>query len=64
MRIIKQLLTEALLLSLTGAALGVGLAYLSLGKIVATLPQYAYPHEAAIGVNVPVLCFSVCVRCV
>jgi len=61
LRIVQQLVTEALLLSLTGAALGVGLAYLSLGKIVATLPQYAYPHEAAIGVNVPVLCFSVCV---
>ena len=60
-RIIKQLLTEALLLSLTGAALGVGLAYLSLGKIVDTLPQYAYPHEAAIKLNLPVLCFSVVV---
>ena len=61
MRIIQQLLTESLLLSLTGATLGVGLAYLSLGKIVDTLPKYAYPHEAAIRLNVPVLCFSVAV---
>ncbi|MFC5865200.1 ADOP family duplicated permease [Acidicapsa dinghuensis] len=60
-RIVQQLLTEALLLSLTGAALGVGLAYLSLGKIVDTLPKYAYPHEAAIRINVPVLCFCVAV---
>ncbi len=64
LRIVQQLLTESLLLSITGAALGVGLAYLSLGKIVATLPQYAYPHEAAIRLNVPVLCFCVVVALV
>jgi ABC-type antimicrobial peptide transport system permease subunit len=60
-RMIGQLLTEALLLSLTGAALGVGLAYVSLAKIVATMPQYSFPHEAAIQINVPVLCFTVTV---
>ena len=60
-RMIGQLLTEALLLSLTGAALGVGLAYASLAKIVATMPQYSFPHEAAIQINVPVLCFTVAV---
>jgi predicted permease len=58
-RMISQLLTESLLLSLTGAALGVGLAYASLAKIVAWLPQNSFPHEAAIHINVPVLCFSV-----
>jgi len=60
-RLIGQLLTESLLLSLTGAGLGVGLAYVSLAKIVALLPQYSFPHEAAIRINVPVLCFSVAV---
>ena len=60
-RLVVQLLTESLVLSLTGAALGVGLAYLALGKIVDALPQYSFPHEAAIRVNVPVLCFSVLV---
>ncbi len=58
-RLIAQLLTESLLLSLTGAALGVGLAYTSLAKIVAGLPRNSFPHEAAIQINVPVLCFSV-----
>ena len=58
-RLIVQLITESLLLSLTGAALGVGLAYASLAKIVAGLPQNSFPHEAAIQINVPVLCFSV-----
>jgi predicted permease len=58
-RIVRQLLTESLLLSLTGAALGVLLAYRSLAIIVKLLPQYSFPHEAAIQINLPVLLFSV-----
>jgi predicted permease len=58
-RIIRQLLTEALLLSLTGALLGVLLAYRALAIIVDMLPQHSFPHEAAIQINVPVLMFSV-----
>jgi putative ABC transport system permease protein len=60
-RMIAQLITESLLLSLTGAALGVGFAYLSLAKIIAWLPDNAFPHEAAIHINVAVLGFSVAV---
>lgn len=58
-RIVRQLLTEALLLSLTGAALGVLLAYKTIALIVALLPDYSFPHEAAIQMNLPVLAFSV-----
>jgi putative ABC transport system permease protein len=58
-RIIRQLLTESLLLSLTGALLGVLLAYRALAIIVDMLPQHSFPHEAAIQINVPVLMFSV-----
>jgi predicted permease len=58
-RIIRQLLTESLLLSLTGAALGILLAYKALGAIVANLPEYSFPHEAAIRINLPVLFFSI-----
>jgi predicted permease len=58
-RIVRQLLTEALMLSLTGTALGVLLAYRLLAIIVAMLPQYSFPHEAAIAINMPVLGFSV-----
>ncbi|MBV8437029.1 MAG: ABC transporter permease [Silvibacterium sp.] len=58
-RIIRQLLTEALLLSLTGVALGILLAYRLLALLVTLLPQYSFPHEAAIGINLPVLAFSV-----
>ena len=60
-RVIRQLLTEALLLSLTGAALGVLLAYRVLAVIIMLLPKYSFPHEAAIQINLPVLAFSVCV---
>ena len=58
-RIVRQLLTESLLISLTGALLGVGLAYKALDWIVANLPAYSIPHEAAIQINLPVLAFSV-----
>jgi predicted permease len=58
-RIVRQLLTEALLLSLTGAGIGLLLAYKSLAVIVANLPEYSFPHEAAIQINVPVLLFCV-----
>jgi predicted permease len=58
-RVIRQLLTEALLLSLSGAGLGVLLAYRALSIIIGLLPKYSFPHEAAIQINLPVLAFSV-----
>lgn len=58
-RIIRQLLTEALLLSVTGAALGLALAYKTVDIIVANLPEFSFPHEAAIHVNLPVLLFCI-----
>jgi uncharacterized membrane protein len=61
LRIMRQLLTESLLLSLTGAALGVLLAYRGLSIIVGLLPKYSFPHEASIQINLPVLGFSVAV---
>jgi predicted permease len=59
LRIVRQLLTEALALSLSGAALGVLLAYQTVARIVTWLPEFSFPHEAAIRINLPVLCFSV-----
>ena len=58
-RILRQLLTESLMLSLAGAVLGVLLAYRILTLIVAWLPEFSFPHEAAIKINMPVLLFSV-----
>ena len=53
------MLTEALALSLMGALGGVILAYRLLPILVAWLPEYSFPHEAAIRINLPVLGFSV-----
>jgi predicted permease len=60
-RLIRQLLTESMLLSVTGAALGVVAAYKGVAVIVAMLPLYSFPHEAAIHVNGIVLLFSAAV---
>ena len=60
-RIVRQMLTESVMLSLAGAAVGVLLAYGAVKWIAAALPYYSFPHEAAIHVSVPVLLFSVLV---
>jgi putative ABC transport system permease protein len=56
-RIVRQLLTESLALSLSGAFLGVLLAYGAVPLIMKWLPQSLYPREAAIAINLPVLAF-------
>jgi predicted permease len=58
-RIVRQLLIESLLLSLTGAGLGLVLAYKTVSLIVANLPRFSFPHEAAIQINLPVLIFCI-----
>jgi putative ABC transport system permease protein len=58
-RLLRQLLTEALMLSFTGALLGVALADRLVKLIVNWLPQFSFPHEATISINLPVLFFSV-----
>ena len=60
-RIIRQLLTESVLLSMVGAVLGIVLAFQGVKAIAAGLPFYSFPHEAAIRVSLPVLAFSVMV---
>ncbi len=57
-RIFRQLLTESLLLSLAGGALGVLFAVAITRAIVALMPEFYVPNEARITVNAYVLVFS------
>lgn len=57
-RIVRQLLTESVLLSLIGGLLGVLVAYRSVPAIVALMPEYSVPHEAVIAVNGIVVLFT------
>lgn len=59
LRIIRQLLTESLVIAVAGAALGILLAWRSLSSIVAWLPDHSFPAESVIRMNLPVLFFSV-----
>ncbi|QNI31766.1 ABC transporter permease [Alloacidobacterium dinghuense] len=58
-RIVRQLLTESLILGLAGAALGVIATYRSTPFVVSLLPFQLFPRGLEIPVHVPVLAFSV-----
>jgi len=57
-RIVRQLLTESLGLSLFGALAGVLLASQLIRAIVRWMPDNMFPSEAAIRIDLPVLLFS------
>jgi putative ABC transport system permease protein len=57
-RIVRQLLTESLLLAVTGTGLGILLAYRLLALIVAWMPEHMFPQDVAIHINAPVLLFG------
>ncbi len=57
-RIVRQLLTESLLLAALGVVLGVLASYGILAGIKAVLPRYAFAPEVVIRINFPVLVFS------
>jgi predicted permease len=58
LRLVRQLLTESVVLALAGGALGVLLAYLGVKVVIALMPEYSIPHEAVIALNWPVLWFA------
>jgi predicted permease len=63
-RMVRQLLTESVMLSLLGAGAGVLLAYRGVDLLASHLPQNAFPNEAVIHVNGTVLLFAVAIALV
>src|SRR4249919_1407515 len=57
-RIVRQLLTESLLLSAMGVTLGVLASYGILAVIRSVLPRFAFAPEVVVRINLPVLFFS------
>jgi ABC-type antimicrobial peptide transport system permease subunit len=57
-RIMRQLLTESLIISACGAAAGILLARELIVLIMKWMPENLFPSEAAVQVNVPVLLFT------
>jgi putative ABC transport system permease protein len=60
-RIVRQLLTENIVLALAAGVLGVALAIGLTRLIVALIPQGFVPAESVIATNVPVLVFAVAI---
>jgi predicted permease len=56
--LIRQLLTESLMLAFGGAVLGCALAYAGIQGVRSLMPQGLFPTEADIRLNIPVLAFS------
>jgi predicted permease len=57
-RIVRQLLVEAIVISCTGAVLGVAASYW-LAKLPLVLSPDSFPAESVIRINAPILAFSV-----
>jgi putative ABC transport system permease protein len=59
--ILRQLVTESVVLALAGGAVGVALAYGLVHVITALMPPFTLPTEVFIRLNVPVLLFTAAV---
>jgi putative ABC transport system permease protein len=57
-RLLRQLLTESVLLSLAGGVLGVAFAFVAIRFIVGLMPEFYVPNESRVAINLPVLLFS------
>jgi predicted permease len=63
-RLVRQLLTESLILAVAGGVLGVILAFGGLRIILTLVPPNTIPDESEIALNTPVLLFSLAVSAI
>ena len=56
--VFSQFLTESLVLAVLGGLLGVGLGFVMIRVMMAKMPPYTLPSEAEVGLNLPVLFFT------
>ena len=57
-RLVRQLLTENVVLALLGGAGGVAFAFAAVRGLVAVIPDFVLPDTSRIAINVPVLLFA------
>lgn len=60
-RLVRQLLTESVLLSILGGVLGAALAFGALRVILTMVPPESIPDEAKVAIDRPVLLFTLCI---
>jgi predicted permease len=60
-RLVRQLLTESLVIAVTGGVLGIPMAFLGTALLMKWIPQGMLPMEVTVSVSVPVLLFSMAV---
>jgi len=60
-RLVRQLLTESVLLAMAGGVVGTAFAYGALRVILTLVPPNTIPDESEVAVNVPVLLFALVV---
>lgn len=56
--VFSQFLTESLVLAVLGGALGIGLGAAMIRILIAKMPPFTLPSEADVGLNMPVLFFT------
>jgi putative ABC transport system permease protein len=60
-RLVRQFLTESVLLSLAGGVLGVGLGYATMAALKAAIPPYTLPPEVNVTMDGRVLLFALAI---
>jgi putative ABC transport system permease protein len=63
-RLVRQFLTENVLLSLAGGALGLALGYAMVAALKAITPPFSLPSEASVQIDLPVLLFTLAISVV